>query len=126
MLSHTTYKVVHLLGIFLLFSGLGGVWAMAVTSVDATRTAGRRLLMATHGVALLLILLGGFGMLARLGISGAWPPWVWIKLTIWIILAASPWLLRRTEGAHSMLFYLAPLLGAIAAYSALFRIGGVQ
>jgi hypothetical protein len=126
MLSHTAYKVIHLLGIFLLLSGLGGVWAMAVSSVDTTRQTGRRLLMATHGVALLLILIAGFGMLARLGITGAWPLWVWIKLMIWILLAALPWLLRRTEGAHSVLFYLAPLLGAIAAYSALFRIGGVQ
>lgn len=126
MLALTTYKVIHLLGIFLLFSGLGGVWAMAVTSADATRAAGRRLLMATHGVALLLILLGGFGMLAKLGIAGVWPLWVWIKITIWILLAASPLWLRRAAGARGLLFFLAPLLGAIAAYSALFRIGGVQ
>ena len=99
---------------------------MAAASAQTTRNAARRVLMATHGIALVLILVAGFGMLARLGIVGAWPPWVWIKLVLWILLGALPWILKRTQRAPGLLFYLAPLLGLIAAYAALFRIGGVQ
>lgn len=125
-MSHIAYKVIHLLGIFLLFAGLGGAWAVVAACTEPTRAAARRLLMATHGTALVLILVAGFGMLARLGITGAWPLWVWIKVLIWILLGALPWVLKRIRRAPGLLFYLAPLLGAIAAYSALFRIGGLQ
>jgi len=123
MLSQTTYKIIHLAGIFLLIGGIGGMWAMAAASTEEARGAARRLLMASHGVAMLLILLAGFGMLAKLGISGAWPLWVWIKIAIWLLLGALPVLLNRSARASSALFYLAPLLAAIAAWAVLFHIG---
>lgn len=123
MISHMTYKVVHLLGIFLLICGIGGLWAMAAAATDESRRAARKLVLATHGVAMFLILLAGFGMLARLGISGSWPVWVWIKIGIWLLLGALPVLLRRSEKPAAALFYLTPILGAIAAWAALFHIG---
>jgi len=70
-----------------------------------------------------LILLAGFGMLARLGISGSWPLWIWIKIGIWLLLGALPVLLRRSDKPSSALLYLAPVLAAIAAWAALFHIG---
>lgn len=123
MLSHASYKVVHLLGIFLLVCGLGGLWAMASAATEESRRAARKLVLATHGVAMFLILLAGFGMLARLGITGSWPLWVWIKVAIWVVLGALPVLLKRSEKPVGALLYLAPILGAIAAWAALFHIG---
>ena len=123
MLSHATYKVIHLLGIFLLVCGLGGLWAMAAAATDDSRRAARKLILATHGAAMFLILLAGFGMLAKLGIMGSWPLWIWIKLGIWVLLATLPVLLRRVDKPLGALFYLTPILGAIAAWAALFHIG---
>lgn len=123
MLSHATYKVIHLLGIFLLFSGLGGLWAAAATSSETIRNTTRRLAMAAHGAAMLLILVAGFGMMARLQISHSWPLWIWIKLMIWLLLAGYPVLLKRQKKPSGVLFFLAPILGAIAAYAALFHLG---
>lgn len=125
MLSLATYKVVHLLGIFLTICGLGGLWALTVATGEAL-TGRRRLLLATHGVALLLVLVGGFGMLARLGISGPWPLWIWIKMGVWLLLASLPVILRRAGTAGVPLFFLAPILGAIAAWAALFHIGAAS
>jgi hypothetical protein len=125
MLSHATYKVIHLLGIFLLFSSIGGLWALSAGAGE-TRKAVRRLLMATHGAALLVILVAGFGMMARLGIMAGWPPWIWIKLGIWLLVGATPALLMRAERAATPLFFLAPLLGAIAAWAALYHLGAGQ
>ena len=123
MLSHATYKVIHLLGIFLLFSGMGGLWAVAASSSESFRTTTRRLAIAAHGAAMLLILIAGFGMMARLGISHSWPLWIWIKLVIWVLLAGYPVLLKRQQKPSGFLFFLAPVLGAIAAYAALFHLG---
>lgn len=125
MLSHTTYKVIHLLAIFLLFSSVGGLWALSAGAGESRRAV-RRLLTATHGIALAVVVVAGFGMMARLGIMASWPPWIWIKLGIWILVGAMPTLLRRTESAAAPLFFLAPALGAIAAWAALSHLGGVQ
>jgi uncharacterized membrane protein len=123
MLSHATYKVIHLLGIFLLFAGLGGLWAsVSVASEDLRKTI-RRLATAAHGAAMLLILIAGFGMMARLQISHSWPLWIWIKLVVWLLLAGYPVLLKRQERPSGLLFFLAPLLGAVAAYVALMHLG---
>lgn len=123
MFSHATYKVIHLLGIFLLFSGMGGLWAVAVSSSETFRTSIRRLAIAAHGAGMLLILVAGFGMMARLQISHSWPLWIWIKVVIWVLLAGYPVLLKRQQKPSGILFFLAPVLGAVAAYAALFHLG---
>ena len=123
MLSHATYKVIHLLGIFLLFAGLGGLWAsVSVASEDLRKTI-RRLATAAHGAAMLLILIAGFGMMARLQISHSWPLWIWLKLVVWLLLAGYPVLLKRQDRPTGLLFFLAPLLGGVAAYVALMHLG---
>ena len=105
MLSHATYKVIHLLGIFLLFSGMGGMWAVAAASSESLRNTTRRLALAAHGAAMLLILVAGFGMMARLQISHSWPLWIWIKLTIWLLLAGYPVLLKRQDKPSGCIHY---------------------
>ena len=123
MLSHATYKVIHLLGIFLLFSGMGGLWAVAASASESFLASIRRLAIAAHGAAMLLILVAGFGMMARLQISHSWPLWIWIKMVIWVLLAGYPVLLKRQQKPLAILFFLAPVLGTIAAYAALFHLG---
>ena len=123
MLSHPVYKVIHLLGILLLIGGLGALWALAASVAEETRRGVRKLLLAVHGTSMFVILFAGFGMLARLGISGSWPLWVWIKILIWVLLGASPVLLRRAEKPISGLFFLLTALGVIAAWAAVFHIG---
>lgn len=96
---------------------------MAAAATDESRRAARKLVLATHGAAMFLILLAGFGMLARLGISGSWPLWVWIKIVIWLALGALPVLLRKSDRPNGLLFFVTPVLAAIAAWAALFHIG---
>ena len=83
MISLETYKLIHLLGVFLLLSGLGG-GAVLVMSSSANAGA-RKLCSMAHGIGLLLILVAGFGQLARLDLPG-WPLWVWLKIGIWVAL----------------------------------------
>lgn len=126
MLSLAAYKVMHLLGIFLLLTGMGGVWALSVVGTPDRSSGTRRLLMISHGIAVLLVLVAGFGLLAKLGVMGAWPAWVWLKIGIWVVLGGLPALLLRTEKGSGLLLYLAPLLAAIAATAALFHLGAAS
>ncbi len=74
-----------------------------------------------HGVGLLLLLLGGFGMLAKLDLFWPLPAWTWVKLLVWIALAASlPLVKKKPESARTW-WTLIIVLGALAAYLGAFK-----
>lgn len=121
MFSHQFYNVVHIVGLVLLMAGLAGIAMLGVTGQRSLWPG--RLVAAFHGVGVFLILLGGFGMLARLGIvSGAsWPGWVWVKVVVWGALAVSAFLPYRFPRSAVPLLLLLPLLGGLAAYMAIYK-----
>jgi hypothetical protein len=116
MMSVAAYKVVHIFGVLLVFVALGAALG------EGSR---RRLASMTHGIGLLIVLIAGFGALARLGIHspGNWPLWIWLKLLIWLVLGAAMTFARRSPAAARALWWLLPLLGGAAAYLALFKPG---
>ncbi|HEX6589193.1 MAG TPA: hypothetical protein VF039_09230 [Longimicrobiales bacterium] len=121
MISYGVYRLVHFLGIFLLLTALGGaaMRAMAsagVASTEADRKPLRRLVAATHGIAMLLILVGGFGMLARLDVG--FPGWIVGKLLVWMALGAMLGLTVRLAGRARALWFAIPVLAFVAAWLA--------
>lgn len=123
MFSHQFYNLVHIVGLVLLMSGLGGMALRAAGGADSRSPALRRLALALHGFGVFLILLGGFGMLARMGIvhGGSWPSWLWVKVVVWGILAAAALLPYRWPAASVPLLLLLPVLGGLAAYMAIYK-----
>ena len=121
MFSHSLYNVVHILGLVLLMSALGGMATLG--STNQLTAPIRRAIGAFHGIGVLLMLLGGFGMLARLGIvqGGSWPGWVWVKVVIWGVLTAAAFLPYRYPRTAIPLLLLLPLLGGLAAYMAIYK-----
>lgn len=123
MFSHQFYNVVHIVGLLFLISALGGLAFHAANGGVRTGSRGRGLIMALHGIGALLILVGGFGMLARLGImhGGGFPGWIWVKLGIWVVLGAAAVLPYRFPALAKPLLLLVPLLGGLAAYMAIYK-----
>lgn len=121
MFSHQFYNVVHIVGLILLMAALGGMASLASTGQRPVRT--RRVTAALHGLGVFLILLGGFGMLARLGLVGgsSWPGWVWVKLLIWGTLAVAAFLPYRFPRMSLPVLFLLPVLGGLAAYMAIYK-----
>lgn len=121
MFSHAFYNVVHIVGLVLLMAAIGGMATMGATGGQGR--AHRRMLGAAHGIGVFLILLGGFGMMARLGIvqGSSWPLWVWIKAVIWGTLAVAAFLPIRYPRTALPLLLLVPVLGGLAAYMAIYK-----
>lgn len=123
-MPYPVYKVIHLFGILLLVTGLAGgaLYAMTIAA-PARERAVRRLLGMMHGMGAFLVLFGGFGLLARIGImqGGAWPGWVWAKLVIWVALGGILFLINRKPALARPVFLALPVLGGLAAFLAVYK-----
>jgi uncharacterized membrane protein SirB2 len=123
MFSYQFYKVVHIVGIVLAVSALGGAAAQAMLGGNQRPRPSRRLLAGLHGLGVFLVLLGGFGLLARIGIlHGAhFPGWLWVKLVIWAVVAIGLFVPSRRPGLARPLLFALPVLGGLAAYMAIYK-----
>ncbi len=93
-MTYEFYKIIHLISIVLLFSGLIGLLTIQMSGGVLAGKA-RSLVFAAHGIGLLFLLISGFGLLARLGLVSNIPGWVFAKIAIWIILGGAISLVKR-------------------------------
>jgi len=110
------YPFIHLFCIFLVFGSLGGLMLHVMNGGDKESNSNRKLLMITHGIAMVLILIAGVGMIHR---NPGWnfsQGWVHAKLGIWLILGIAPMLISRMPNLAKVLYFVLPLLGALAYY----------
>jgi hypothetical protein len=120
VVSYAFYKVLHLLGVMVVFLSLGGAAVAGLAGVGREPRV-RKLLAATHGVAILVVLIAGFGLLAKLGLSWPIPGWAWAKLVIWALLGGALGLATRRPAMARLAWWLVPLLGLVAAWLAVFK-----
>ena len=118
MFSYQFYKVLHMIGLMTLFFGFGGLLVANYAGIVLTKKA-RLMTMITHGVGLLLILVSGFGMAARLGYMAQLPPWVHAKLLVWVLLGAGIAVVKRKGKIGWPLAILLLGLGGTAAFVAI-------
>jgi hypothetical protein len=83
-MDYTTYKIIHLIGVAALAMGIGGMLAGGNT---------RKGFAILQGVALLVMLVSGFGLLAKLHLG--FPHFAMVKFALWLVIGALPVILRR-------------------------------
>jgi hypothetical protein len=121
-MSYVVYKLMHFLGIFMLITALAATSMHVLRGGNRTDNPYRRGLGVTHGIAAALILTGGFGMLARMGaMHGALPNWIYVKLGIWVALAAAMIVPYRGQQYARVLLILVPVLAVAAGAVALYK-----
>jgi hypothetical protein len=121
-MPYDVYRLIHFLGIFVMLCAL--TYACAHAGRDGSRAdrSTRRKLAMVHGVATLMVLTGGFGMLARLGIvQGGLPSWVVIKLGLWLVLAVAITLPYLNRAFARSLPVALPLVALAAAATAFYK-----
>ncbi|RMF56581.1 MAG: hypothetical protein D6748_13160 [Calditrichaeota bacterium] len=114
MLTASSYKIIHLLGILMIFLSLGG---MLVNSNG--ENGWRKRLSITHGVGLFLALLGAFGMIAKLPTVNYTDGWVMVKVLLWFIFGGLPVFIRKNPQLSKSIWGLTLLLGVLAALLAI-------
>jgi hypothetical protein len=112
-MSYEIYKIIHLLGLTLVVLSLGGIAMHSINGGTKGTNVFKKGAMITHGVGLLLLLVAGFGMLARLGIH-SFPLWVVAKLVIWLLLGAAA-VVAYKRGLARAVWVVVPLLVVTAA-----------
>jgi len=85
-MPHTVYLFLHVAGVVLLCFSIGGILVGKTAGQDQPP----KNLTIMNGVGLVFLLVSGFGMLARLGISFPLPGWIWVKLVIWVLIGSFP------------------------------------
>lgn len=121
-MSLKIYILLHLVGVIFLFLSIGAlvVRAMEGGPRGISDTA-RGLSGMTHGIALLVILVSGFGMLAKYPLN--FEPWVWGKLLIWLVLGSAVAFVRKMPRKAKLWWWLLPILGVLAAYLCVYKPG---
>jgi hypothetical protein len=121
-MDYLTIKLFHLIGVMLIFLGLGGMVFAAYAGFGPEKRLLRRGAALCHGIGLLLILASGVEMLAKLGMLHGDPPgWAKAKFVIFLIMGGSISLAARMSRAIWILIVAWIILGAAAGYLALYK-----
>ena len=122
-MSYIFYKSLHLGSLFLLFFSLGGLWLFYFRKMGSVF---KRQLLILHGISWFLVIIAGFGLIARSGIAFPWPLWIYIKLFIGVLFGLAPLLFRKVikgtgqkKAAQGMFLFIVFL--AILALTSVYR-----
>lgn len=120
-MKYLIYKIVHIVGIAFALGGLGTLAAFVLMGGKKGSPGPRKAALIAHGLGMFLLLLGGFGMLATLGMHSPWPKWVLIKFGAWTALALLVFFAKSKPLAKPTVLFLGPALVGVAAWAALFK-----
>lgn len=113
MLSYQTYKVIHLASIFIFLTS---------ASVLLMAKPQGKLWKIITGVSSLMILVAGFGLLARLGLTSGMPNWAIAKIVIWLVVTGLGHMVaKRFPGAALQAYWITVTLAVLAAYLAIYK-----
>lgn len=113
----TFYKIFHIIGIIMLFLAIGG--AVIRAALGAKNEVLEKFVIINHGIAVLLILISGFGQLAKIGME--FHSWVVVKIAIWLLMGAIILPIKKAPDKKYLWWFIALALGSIAAFMGLYK-----
>ena len=104
-MTRNFYLIIHLIGISVLALGVGGMMAGGEK---------RRTFAMLQGIGLLVMLVSGFGLLAKLGLG--YPHFAIVKTVLWVIIGALPVLFRKLKTPLPATILISLILVGTMAY----------
>lgn len=93
-MSATTYYILHVLSVIFLT-------AITFNAVANPKPEGRKKALMNSGILSLLVLVGGFGLVAKV-YGNTWPHWAFVKIALWIGLSAMAGMAYRQPGKANL------------------------
>ena len=93
-MGYNFYSVLHFSSLMALSLTLGALWGLY--SQENYNKKLKLFLLALHGSLMFLIFLAGFALIAKINLNWPWPFWIYIKLIIWLILGAMPFVIKKS------------------------------
>ena len=115
-MSYNFYSLFHLGSILALSLLLGGLWGLSASPSINKKL--KSFLLGGHGLLMFFIFFAGFGLIAKIQLDFPWPLWIYGKMIIWLLLALSPFFIRKAS-QKSQLSYLTLLFIFVLMFSAL-------
>lgn len=115
------YKILHFFGIFCVLASLGGIGTHILAGGTRENFSARKWLGTLHGMGLLLVLIAGFGLHARLLPGLPIQNWAWAKLCIWVLLGMIPLLYYRKPKFAKLTWWLTIALASLAGLFAVLK-----
>jgi uncharacterized membrane protein SirB2 len=115
----THYYLLHFLGILLVYCAYGVLIARGMLGSESK--ALRKFGMIASGIGLTLILVSGFGIIAKVAYADYTSPWVIIKIVLFLLLAGMQTLISRKPSLSQVWFWVIFLLGLAATFTALYK-----
>lgn len=114
MIPYEFYKVFHIVSLFLF------VASGAIAFFANENPKWNKILL---GVWTFFILVGGMGLLARIGVShtGGWPTWAILKVVVWLIVGALFPILSKRNVPKVPVFYSLIGIMTLAAILAVYK-----
>jgi uncharacterized membrane protein SirB2 len=114
-MSLQVYKIIHLVSLFALFTSF---------SVSLFGSQKSKFFKIFAGIATILVLVSGMGLMARSGIGHGtgWPLWIKMKFVIWGIVAVIiPIMIKRLPSLSTFTYVLMMSLFTAAVYLVNYR-----
>lgn len=121
MVSYEVYKFLHSCGFLGLIAAVASLSFYGIVDNPVTHPL-KKLVSIIHGAALVLILVSGFGLLARLGIvQGGFPFWIWIKLLVWAFFVFALLIVKKKPEYSKAIWSFTLVLFIVSAWVARFK-----
>lgn len=119
-MPYEIYKVLHLTSLGFVLISTAAIAMMAFFDQLEKAPGKKKLFSIVHGIFLLLTLVSGFGLLARLGIHNM-PVWVIVKIVIWGLFGVIPVFMKKKPAKSMGLWTLLGVLFACGAFLAIYK-----
>lgn len=120
MISYEIYKVLHLYAVIVMVLSLG---------INFVVPEKIKFFSILSGIFTFLALVGGFGLMARLGIKHGqmFPLWIVVKMLVWLLIGiGGPMAIKRLSPAQRMIaFKVMMMLTLVSIMMAIYKPGGV-